>query len=286
MPTPLWKQNHQKMSKIFVTGATGTVGQEVVKALEKQGADYTAASRRAAVPFDYADPTTYSAADGHHVVFVLAPPMDLQAHKLVIPFLDYLAANHRPRVVYMGAYKMETLPDVDIHSASEARLRELGLDYTLLRPTFFATNFSHYEMDLVKHQNIIYNPGGQGKTAWVDPVDVGQAVAVTLTDANHAGKTYTLTGPKTYTLTEVAELISQQAGKPITYPAPSPEEYRATLKQTGAPESLADYLIPIYGLIRNHQAEAVTDDLPNLLGRPATDLPEVIKREFAEVNLA
>ncbi|CAH1002221.1 NAD(P)H azoreductase [Neolewinella maritima] len=274
------------MQKIFVTGANGTVGREVVAALKNlSDISVTAASRSSATPFDYADATTFSAADGHDAVFLLAPPLDPTAHQLVTPFLDYLIAHGNPRITYLSAYGMQTLPALPVHQLLEARLHQLqsarSARITILRPTFFASNFAQYERDNIEQRNMIFNPAGTGATAFVDPKDIGRVAALTLTEDKHAGQMYTLTGPRTYTMEQVATVLSSQLSRPIIYPAPSDEQYRTALAQAGAPAFVADYMIAVYGLIRQKKVNHVSTDVERLTGQQPTDLSVVIQRDFS-----
>lgn len=44
-------------------------------------------------------------------------------------------------------------------------------------------------------------------------------------------------------------------------------------------------MVPIYNLIRNGAAAEVTNDVPDLPGRPATDLDTVLDRDFGKVTV-
>ena len=275
------------MANIFVTGASGTIGSQVVAALnDKPGFTVAAAGRSSNVPFDYADPRTYQAADGHDAVFLLAPPLDPNAHRLVLPFVDYLAAHGQPHLTYLSAYGMDQLTDLPLHQLVEQRLLAYrsadGGRATILRPGFFATNFSNYERKGIEQRGMIYNPAGGGATAFVDPADVGRVAAATLTDPSHAGQVYTLTGPRAYTMQEVAALLSDYTDRSVVYPQPSDEEYRAALLSSGAPPFLPEYMIAVYGLIRQGRVGKVFDTVQQVTGRPATDLKDVLQRDFRD----
>jgi len=278
------------MAKLFITGATGTVGSEVIRSLTKVGThQITAASRTAkeqsesvlSATFDFADPTTFSVADGHDAVFLLGPPVNPGLYELLTPFVDYLLANGRPRVVYLSGNGMQDLPALPFHGRMEARLKASGLEHVILRPGFFATNFGLYERENIEQRGIIFNPSGKGKTTLIAPSDIGAVAAIALTDPNYVGKTYTLTGNRLYTMQEVAELLTKVTGKPIVYPEPSNETYREVLKQGGAPDFIADYMIPIYNLIRDGKADAIHDDVRLLTGREPRSFEAVLKEQFS-----
>ncbi|MBC6994099.1 NAD(P)H-binding protein [Neolewinella lacunae] len=277
------------MTKVFVTGATGTIGRQVVAALQQHaGVAVTAASRQAIAGaptataiFDFKDPSTYSAVDGHAAVFVVGPPLEPGLSEMVAPFLDYLADHGRPRVTYLSALGMNDLAELPFHAEMEAKLRTSGLPVTILRPSFFASNFGIYERENIEQRGIIFTPSGAGEAAFVAPADIGEVAALALATEDHVGRVYELTGPEVHSMHDIAALISELTGKTIVYPEPSDETYRGALAAAGAPPFVADYMIPVYNLMRSGAANKVTQDIPTLLGRPATDVRSVLAQDFA-----
>ncbi|MEM9929229.1 MAG: NAD(P)H-binding protein [Bacteroidota bacterium] len=276
------------MSQLFITGATGTVGQEVITALSAKGFnEVTAASRNAspvagaqAVAFNYDDPATFSTVSGHTAVFLVGPPLNPGLFEQLEPFVDYLAANGRPRVVYLSGNGMQDMPALPFHGRMEEKLAQSGLGVTVLRPGFFATNFANYERENIEQRGMLFNPAGHGKTTFIDPRDIGAVAAEVLLDERHVGKTYTLTGTQAYEMNEVAQKISALTNQPISFPAPSNEVYRQVLLDSGTPAFIADYMIPIYNLIRDGKAELVTTDVEDIIGWTPTSLDEVLQRSF------
>jgi uncharacterized protein YbjT (DUF2867 family) len=279
-------------SKILVTGATGTVGQEVVKALQKKQADFVVGVRDAekakrtlgevkTVAFNWEDPTSFgTATEGVQKVFVLGPPVNPNLGELVEPFLDHLNKKGIKRVVYLSAMNAEKLPTLPFHVAMEEKLKQEGFDYTVLRPSFFSQNFKTYEYENLMERGVTYNPAGQGKASFVDVQDIGEVAAVALTDEGHSGKVYELTGPEALSYSQAADELSQILGKKIVYPAPSPQEYKQTLLGSGAPEFVADYMIEITDLVRQGHAARTTDHVEQLLGRRPHSFRQASERIF------
>ena len=283
------------MGKILVTGATGTVGSSVVKSLAHINADFVAGIRNptkakeklgAAVPlvsFDFADLGTYAAAThGVDRVFLIGPPLDYTLDKLLAPFIDYLKSKNILRVVYLSAFGVDKISnELTFHKVVEEKLKADGFKLTTLRPTFFAQNFKNYEWDNITKYKITYTPSGSGKTAFVDIADVGEVAAKVLTENGHEGKDYILTGPESLSYYDAAALLTEVRKEPITYPAPTPQQYTDTLRQAGAPDFIAPYMITVYGMIANNQVDYVSQAIPQLLGRSATPLKTVLFRDLA-----
>jgi len=284
--------------KILVTGATGTLGSEVVKALKKSGAAFKAGVRDAAkatqkfgagvelVEFDFANPSTYAAAtEDVDRVFLLGPPLNYEMDKLLAPFIDHLNAQSIKRVAYLSAYKSETIAHgLKVHKVLEEKLHALNFQVTTLKPSFFAQNFKNYEWDNITKYKIVYSPSGDGKVAFVDIRDVAEVAAKVLTESGHEGKTYELTGPETLSMSDVANILTEIRGEKIVYPNPTPEQYAQTLKQAGAPDFIAPYMTLVYSMISNGHVNHVTPDAERLLGRKPGSLRKVLEESFSEVT--
>lgn len=275
---------------ILVTGATGTIGRQVVHALQVRGARVIAAARepeKAGRLFgeavetralDFAHPQTFaSATAGVDRVFLLGPPLDPEVDQLLTPFLDHLAASGLRRVVYFSGFGMEGLTvNMGFHARLEARLRK-GFAWTMLRPGMFASNFANYFTAYLE-SGVLAIPCGTGKTAYIDPRDIGACAAEVLTGGNqHIGQVYTLTGPQLLDYHQVAAILSAQLDKPIRYEPITPEALAEGMAAAGMPPAICDYMNAIYALIREGHVTAVHPDVAHLLGRPAMPLDEALR---------
>ncbi len=278
------------MSKILITGASGTNGKALTEVLTKRGVQVKIAGRTALpthafseyVPFDFADTASFeTAVSDVDRVFLLGPPLQFGVDTLLTPFIDFLKQKGITRVVYFSALASDKMGDnFEFHLNLEKKLADDGFDYTILRPTFFAQNFKNYEFENITQRNIVFMPAGLGKAAFVDVYDIAEVAATVLTEAGHERKTYELTGPELLTYTDAASLLSEVLETTVVYPNPTPEIFKQVLADSGAPEFVANYLIKVYGIISNNHAEVITDTVERVLGRKATDLKTVLKRDF------
>jgi uncharacterized protein YbjT (DUF2867 family) len=155
------------------------------------------------------------------------------------------------------------------------------LDFTILQPSFFAQNFKNYEYENLMERGITFNVAGDGKVGFVDTEDVAKVAAKVLTEEGHSGKTYQLTGPELLSYYDAANILTEVLNKQIVYPNPSEEAYRGALKAGGAPDFISDYMIPVYGMIKNGSVGHLTNDIEEILGEKPTDLKTVLKRDFS-----
>lgn len=282
-------------NKILITGATGTIGKALVNQLQQRGEDFIVGSRDFTkahevlkipkeqwVLFDFNNPDTFqNAVEKVAKVFFLAPPLTLNLDKILKLFMGFLKEKAIKRLVYISALGNETLKgDLAFHGIMENYLKENQFDYTILQPSFFSQNFKNYEYENLMERNITFVPAGEGKVGFIDVEDIASVASRVLTEEGHSGKTYRLTGPELLSYYEAAAILSEVLGKTIHYANPSEEDYRGVLAAAGAPPIVADYMIPIYGMIKNGSVGFLTNDIEKVIGKSPTPLEIVLKRDF------
>ncbi|MFI0718001.1 NAD(P)H-binding protein [Streptomyces sp. NPDC021224] len=259
---------------IVVTGASGNVGRRVVEALAAAGEQVTAMSRGPQsgdlpagvrnVRGDLAEPGSLrDAFDGADALFLLvagdAPHEVLDAAK---------TAGVR-RVVLLSSQGAGTRPEAYAHPAAfEAAVRGSGLDWTVLRPSGFATNSMGWA-ESVRAERTVVAPFGDVALPVIDPADIAAAAAAVLAGdgAGHAGQTYQLTGPAAVTPREQARAIGAALGEEVRFVEQSRDEARARML-TFMPEPVVDATLGILGSPLPAE-QAVAGDVERLLGRPA-----------------
>lgn len=266
--------------KILVTGATGNVGAEVVKALAARGAPVRAAALDAVdarrVPpgcedvvfFDFGDPATYGPAfDRVNRLFLMRPPAIGDVAAYLFPVIDYAAAHGVEHVVFLSLIGVEGNRRVP-HYAVEQHIAQSGLPHTMLRPSFFMQNLNTIYCEDIRDRGEIFIPAGWGRTSFVDVRDIGQVAAVVLTEPGHLNQAYALTGPEALNYFEVASVFSQVLGRQIVYRKPSFQAYTRRLVELGFPQSYIDVQRMLYLPIRMGLGKRLTAEVERLLGRP------------------
>lgn len=281
--------------KILITGATGTIGQSLVKHLQISKVNFVAGTRdfnkakgvlniseSEWVHFDFANSSTFEkATENVDRVFLLGPPLTFNLDQIIKSFVDFLQQKGINRIVYISAFGNEALGgELAFHSVMESYFKEKQFDFTILQPSFFAQNFKNYEFENLMERGITFNVAGDGKVGFVDTEDVAKVAAKVLTQDGHSGKVYQLTGPELLSYHDAAKILTEVLGKQIIYPNPSEEEYRGALKAGGAPDFIADYMIPVFGMIKTGVVGRLTDDIEKVTGDKPTDLKTVLKRDF------
>jgi uncharacterized protein YbjT (DUF2867 family) len=279
-------------NQILVFGATGNVGRRLVEMLAAQGVGVKAATRQPAsydgpsgvepVDFDLDRPETFGPAlAGVDRAFVIARSGDARPQKALNAFFDQAKAAGVRHIVFLTAAGAEMNEEVGLRKA-ERHLMACGLDYTLLRPTWFMQNFSSgFIQPMIAHMGAIYLPAGDGKTSFIDAGDIAAVAAVALTQPGHAGQAYTLTGGEALSYGEAAAIISEVAGRPVGYVAIPNEAFRQSLLDNGLPAESAAFMAALFQPVEQGGAAAVSPAVATILGRAP-----VTFRQFASENVA
>ncbi len=265
------------MSKILVTGATGTVGAEIVKALLKKGESVAVAARdldkaklrfpgATPVRFDWDDATSVEAAvKGVDAIFLLTPFTDVAVGYAKTLVAAAKAAGVK-KIVKLSAVGAETegIQLAKWHREAERAVEGSGLAWVVLRPSFFMTNFvAFYPPD---KEGVIYLPTGNGKAAWIDPRDIADVAAEALTRADWDRQALTLTGSEALSVGDVAAALSKHAGRAIKHVDVPVEAARAALKGFGMQDWMVDAMLDLHMVLKNDWAAGTTSVVRDVTG--------------------
>lgn len=279
------------MADILVTGATGNVGRVVLRILQNQGVATRAAGRAeraaagggagGAVAFDFVDPGTWTAAfRGVDSMFLMRPPALGNVRRDLLPAVAAARDAGVRQIVFLslpGAAWNKVVP----HAAVESWLRSSGLTWTFVRASFFGQNLSTTHAADIRERDAILVPAGRGATAFVDAEDVGAVAAAALLDPGaHAGKAWTVTGPRALTYAQVADILTRELGRPIRYDRPGALSYARHAHHTlRMPWGMVAVTSAIYATARLGLAAGTTGDARAVLGREPIDFSAFARRE-------
>jgi uncharacterized protein YbjT (DUF2867 family) len=220
---------------ILVTGATGNVGGELVRALAAMGAPVRALARRAdAAPrapvevatADLAAPESLGPAlDGVRRVFLLG---NFATPDLLTALGD---AGVEHVVVLTSRCVVGGKPDNAITRMwldAEDAVRASGLAWTILRPSGFHSNALRWLSQLAAG-DVVRAPWPDVPIASIDPADIAAVAAVALTGAGHEGTAPSLSGPQPLRPGDQVAALAAVLGRPLRYEPLTDEDARAAM---------------------------------------------------------
>jgi uncharacterized protein YbjT (DUF2867 family) len=257
---------------IVVTGATGTVGRQVVAVLIDQGTPVRALVRdpaAAALPQevevvtgDLRDPQSMVAhLDGAAAVFLVWPFFSAKG----APEVAEVLAQHVERIVYLSAEAAARRPDA-FWPRVEAAVEATADEWTFLRPTGFAAN-TRIWADQIRRSDVVRWVYGQAARSLIDERDIATVAVHALTRSGHAGARYVLSGPAAVTQVEQVGAIGDALGRTLRWEEIEPAELKDGLADV--PDTALDTWA---GFVRD--PEAVTATVEEVTGRPARPFAE------------
>lgn len=277
---------------LVVTGATGQLGRLVVGSLLAKGAapDQIVALGRAderlaelaalgvtTRKVDYADAQAVAdaLAGADRVLLISGNEVGqrLVQHQNVI---DAAKAAGVELLAYTSVAHADTASFVlaEEHRATEEAIGTSGLPHTFLRNSWYIENYSGQLPTYTEHGTIL-GSAGDGRVSAATRADFAEAAAAVLL-LEHPKAVYEL-GGAAFSLKELAAAVSDVTGSDVTYTDLPADELVKVLVGAGLPDQYAAILADAdLGLGRGELYVEPTD-LENLLGRPATSLPEALK---------
>lgn len=265
-----------RMTRTTVLGATGKTGRRVVEQLQAQRHEVRAASRTSQVRFDWTDPATWDdVVRGSEALYLVVGEARPDA---VAEFLSVAASAGVRRVVLLSARGVEHAPAASPLPSAEAALRASGLNWTVLRPSWFLQNFDEGLFARQVASGELRLPTGDGRHPFVDTADIAAVAVAALTDERHAGETYELSGPAALTFAELVALLAEASGRPLRYtPLPVPQWVDEAIA-AGLPTEVASMFAGLLDRIAQGHDAHLSDGVRRALDREPADALSYARR--------
>lgn len=273
---------------ILVTGATGNVGQEVVRQLAAAGQKVRALVHDRRIPemrrryvslyegnLDDRD-SVRAALYRCDRVYLLSPATPELQHREA----NVIDAAIRAGIDHIVLHSVIGAGELDgrffrVHAEAEHKLRGSSIAWTIVRPSLFMTNLLR-TATMIRRDGRLPAPAGKGRVAFIDPADIAQAAVALMTTSGHAGETYELTGPEAPSYDEIAARIGAATGRHIAYEDVSPEAARKGMLELGFPTWSTDGILEVFAAVKAGKLAEVTGDFAKLVGRPSRSLDEFL----------
>lgn len=276
---------------IFIAGAGGTVGSELVTQLLTAGASIrcghhsttnAAAARERgvdAVAIDYAEPGALSSAlRGCDKLYLLGPNVIEQTQLELNVVEAALAAGvqHIVKQSVMGAAE-ENFELARVHRPVEQAIEASGLRWTFLRPSSFMQNVVTYMGETIRTEDVFYSASGAARISHVDVRDIAAVAVKVLMEPAHEHRAYTLTGSEALSYDQLADELSIALGRKISHINLSPSHLKDGLLAAGLSGAIADRMLDLERYFREGRADTTTDDIAHVTGRAPARLATYLR---------
>jgi NAD(P)H dehydrogenase (quinone) len=284
---------------IVVTGATGHLGRLVVEALLDRGVpggQIVATGRRTEILADLAergvvvrradfdDPASlreaFTGAERLLLVSGSEPGRRIEQHGNAIEAAKAAGVRHIAYTSIVRADTSSLLLAAD-HRGTEELLAASGVPHTLLRNAWYFENYTPQLPVYLEHG--IVGSVGTARISAAARADYAEAAAAVLTGEGHEGAIYEL-GGASFTMAELAEVVSTATGRTVTYTDLPVEQYAQVLVAAGLPEPVAAVFAD--GDRGAAAGELLVDgsDLEKLIERTPTPLADVVTAAAAQLR--
>ncbi len=270
-----------------VTGATGEIGRRLSRRLADRGEEQRLvvrdASRAETLPgVEVVEFGGYGDEDGMHKAFAGVSTLffcsakeaeDRVAQQRSV--VDAAVTAGVERIVYLSiisAGPQATFTLARDHYDTEQYIRASGIPFTFSRQSLY-TDFLPL---LSGEDGVIRGPAGDGRFAPVLRDDVADVLANLLVQPGHDGVTYTLTGPETLTLAEIADLLTRLTGRRVTFQNETLEQAYASRAAYGAPVWEVESWVTTYTAIAAGEWDVVSDDVRRVAGHDPVSVQQFL----------
>lgn len=260
--------------KTLIIGSSGKTGSRILSKLNQAGYPVRLGSRKAEPTFDWEKPEGWEdVLQGINQVYIsfqpdLAVPSSLEAIKTLV---QVCRSNQVKRLVLLSG---RGEPEA---RACEQIVQNSGLEWTILRSSWFLQNFSEgMFLEQILEGRVLF-PKVAAKEPFVDLDDLCELAFASLVTDKHKNKLYELTGPELFSFKDVFETIAEVTNQPISFEELPLDDYLVTLKSFGLPEDVLWLISYLFRTVLDGRNESVVNDLELALGRKPKDFQTYAK---------
>jgi uncharacterized protein YbjT (DUF2867 family) len=258
----------------LVLGSTGKTGRRVVERLKMRGVPTRIGSRTAELPFDWENPSTWAPVlqNVAEVYITFYPDLAVPGASATIQsFVEQAVQNGVRRLVLLSGRGEEEA------QRCERIVQDAGVEWTILRASWFAQNFSEGFMRDLVLGGVVPLPAGDVREPFVDAEDIADVAVAALTEPGHANQLYELTGPRLLTFSEAVGEIAAVTGREITYAPISQDSFTSALGEKKVPDDLVALLSNLFSYVLDGRNAHLNDGVQRALGREPRDFTDYVR---------
>jgi uncharacterized protein YbjT (DUF2867 family) len=270
---------------ILVTGATGNIGSELVRALTQSGEPVRALARSAQPSQNGVEYVTGDLNEPDSIRSALTAVRGLFLLPGYQGMSGTLAQAKAAGVEHVVMVSSSSIEGGEASNAitkymmdSEQAVRDSGLPWTFLRSFGFMSNALEWIPQL-QAGDVVRASWPDVPIAVIDPHDIAAVAAVALTSPGHAGRSYILSGPEPLRPADRVAILGEVLGRPLTFEAQPDDEARAEMSKAMP----ADYVDAFF---RFYSGGTLDESQPRPDVRDVTGRPPRTFRDWARAHAA
>jgi NAD(P)H dehydrogenase (quinone) len=268
--------------RIAIAGATGRVGSTLINLLAADPVEIVALSRRldhagfpqdvevATIDFDNKK-TLEDALLGVDRLFIAHGTSPQQVANEIALINGAVAAGVRHIVKLSVMGPAARIYPYAWHMEIEAHLAQQPIASTVIRPSAFVDILKRFADQIAAGSWI--GAAGNGRVNFIDTRDVAKVARIALLEdiSPDSQRAYHLTGPRAWTMQQLAEEFSGLLDQRVVYKHRTPQEHRTALLAGGVSPFVVDLLIGLDQVFRESVNAETTNTVKDLTGEAARD---------------
>ena len=269
---------HSSKFPVLIVGGTGKTGRRVAKRLAALGLPVRIGSRQGTPAFDWENPDTWAVAlEGVSAAYITYYP------DLAVPGAADAVGELARLAVRKGVKRLVLLSGRGEPEAQRAEqaLQASGADWTIIRASWFAENFSESFFREPVLAGDLALPVQGVREPFIHADDIADIVVAALTDARHIGELYEVTGPRLITFAEATAEIAKATRRDIHFTPIPHDVFMQGLAADGVPDDVAALIDELFSSVLDGRNEYLTDGVQRAIGRAPRDFAD-----FAQAGAA
>lgn len=265
-------------SPILIVGKTAKTGLRVERGLQALGYTTRGVGRSTSPAFDWEDSSTWrTALEGTESAYITFYP------DLAIPTAEQTIRHFITTAKEVGLRHLVLLSGRGEQGAerAEAVLANSGLDWNVVRASWFMQNFSEGFMIEGILNGELMLPAGDIVEPFIDIDDIAEVAIAALTQPELRNRLFEVSGPRALTFAKCAEEISAVVGYPVKFTEITIEEFLNGFRDQGLPEEMLWLMHELFTVVFDGRNSNPTTGVEEALGRPATDFSEYLQKVVA-----
>ncbi|MBW4567631.1 MAG: SMP-30/gluconolactonase/LRE family protein [Tolypothrix carrinoi HA7290-LM1] len=284
---------------ILITGATGTIGGEIVKQLAAKNLPIRAFVRNPSkaarlkqlgveiAQGDFLHQDTLEAAlQGIEKAFLVTAndPRQVEMESNFIDAAQKAGVQHIVKLSVLAANQNSSSTFQRWHGQIEKHLEKSGIAWTHLQPNMLMQNIKWFAKTIAE-QSSIFSTVGDAKISHVDAKDVAAVAAVCLSESGHENKSYVLTGAEAIAFNQVADKLAKTLNRPVTFVNVTAAQLKQARLAGGEPEWYLDAENELFALWASGTGSPVTSDIFDITKQSPTSFDEFARDLASEKAL-